>query len=1501
MFGTAFSRKKIHFCRIFFKTIVAFLTFINCNYQKKKTKFMYQTITPSALSAASPGILSPKSSLRFWRNFLVSSMLLFATLLPNLSKAQTSLTLGTGTTSSSQFPLYTCYGYNYSQQTFLASEIVAAGASSGVPGYISSISFNPTSIAASSFSTYCKDWVVYLGNTSKSTFSGTSDWVAFSSLTKVFDGTVSPTGTGWFKITFSTSFYWDGTSNIVVGIDENTPSWYCTASWQATSRSGTRGLLYYSDGTNPNPSSPPTANYSSGITSNIKIDYTPAVPCSGTTVGGTTVASATSLCPGGTVGLNVTGATVGTGMTWQWESATAATGPWTTISGATSTTLTIAPPSGTTTYYRRQTTCTSTSSSAYSTGVAVAVSTSMSVPYSENFEAGSVGVNIPCATASPSFSSSTTYYGTDYWKIINDATPTYGASSRPGGTKYLVAGYYIGTYTGGGADYWFTPGINLSTGKTYRFSYWHRMSDYAASAYSGGVDIGMYHSTVASKSSSTLTAIKPDLVSRSNNTYQQNVGDFTVPSSGVYYLAIKANNKTFGGYYCAASFDDINLVELPPCNTATASTFGSGGKALATPNVMCTLPGTTTLSVSGTPAFSGLDFSWEIAVGSPTAGFTAIPGATSASYPYTITSGGNYYFRCKVNCTSTGLNAYSDTIVVKTTPITPPYTEDFEGVVAGSNVPCANYTYSWGDYYWWTRSGVHPYCTGITNHTPGGSKYLHAGLYLGSVSSGSDEYWFTPGLALTAGKAYDVSFWFSNAAYSIGYSTIATKIGVRAGTAQTKAAMTIVAGSDTTHYLNAVMTPTYNKLSRGFISPTTGTYYVGISVNHAGYSYYGMAIDDIGIDQLPPCSAKPVAGSATASPSLICTTGSTTLGLSGTSLASDLSFQWEEEMPYGSGTWVAISGATLPSYTTPVLSVGPNKYRCVVTCGLISAPNSDISAPVTVSVGALDLPYTETFESGSVGVNMPCAAVAGSWSAGSLLYWDLRSGDYSSSYPGIKNRTPGGSKYIYCGYYNGPYYSTGDNFFWFTPALKMTAGKGYKVSFWYNGSGYSVGYNGMKIGIYAGTAQNAAGMILRAGGLDSAVKGEASTYAQFSRSFVAATTANHYVGIKMYHTGYDYPGGVIDDIGIVQLPDCAGKPVAGTPDGFPYILCSSGTTRLRLSGTSVASAIQYQWQQATSPTGPWANSTAGTGATTGSYLTGTLTTTTWFRCIVSCGTSGQADTSSVLTMNVGAITPPYREDFEKGTVGTNLPCAAVSGTWTTASTYVYWTLKGSKVSSAYPVDNTTPGGSQYLFAGYYAGTYYSPSLVYYWFTPAIRFTAGATYEFSYWYLGSGYTGGSTNLGMYYGTSQSAAAMTTAIRPDLVGQNTGVKKQIVGRFVAPSTANYHIGIKVNHTTYTYSGMAIDDIGLDQLPPCTGAPTVGTVSSVPSMLCTPGGTVALDMDLSGVSKVAGLVYDWYVSTSGPTGPFTKMTGTSLTSPTYTTGSTTNDFLVSCKSDV
>ncbi len=68
---------------------------------------MIPLFTPSSASPGHPGRSDRRKSLLFWRNLAVSCTLLFAALVPDLSKAQTSLTIGTGTSSSSQWPIYT--------------------------------------------------------------------------------------------------------------------------------------------------------------------------------------------------------------------------------------------------------------------------------------------------------------------------------------------------------------------------------------------------------------------------------------------------------------------------------------------------------------------------------------------------------------------------------------------------------------------------------------------------------------------------------------------------------------------------------------------------------------------------------------------------------------------------------------------------------------------------------------------------------------------------------------------------------------------------------------------------------------------------------------------------------------------------------------------------------------------------------------------------------------------------------------------------------------------------------------------------------------------------------------------------------------------------------------------------------------------------------------------------------------------------------------------------
>ena len=397
------------------------------------------------------------SSKRFVTLFLG---LMMAILTVGNLNAQTTVQVGTGTSTNSYFPIYTYFGYNYSQQIYTGTEIAAAGGSTGtitqIKFYLSSLS---TPLSAWS------NWTVYLGNTSTSSFANTSSWIPLASLTQVYTGTITATSSSWVTLTLSTPFNYTG-GNLVVAVDENSPSYAGTSSWGSFSSAaptGLRSLVYYSDSNNPNPASPPTANYtSSSVRAQIQLSITPPPPCSysvvlydtygdgwnggslnmnvsgtnvvtGATIGngfgpvsynfdvyqgqtitanytagswsgenyykvfdgpngtgtqlyassvgsapqptttitntctvaspacsgtptpGNTVASPTAVAPGGTSILTLQNATLGAGVTYQWQSGPSATGPWTPIASATSSSYsaTISTP----TYYRCSVTC----------------------------------------------------------------------------------------------------------------------------------------------------------------------------------------------------------------------------------------------------------------------------------------------------------------------------------------------------------------------------------------------------------------------------------------------------------------------------------------------------------------------------------------------------------------------------------------------------------------------------------------------------------------------------------------------------------------------------------------------------------------------------------------------------------------------------------------------------------------------------------------------------------------------------------------------------------------------------------------------------------------------------------------------------------------------------------------------------------------------------------------------------------------------------------------
>ena len=158
-----------------------------------------------------------------------------------------------GTTTNSYLPSYSLYNYSLTQQIYTAEEI-GVGACT-----INSIAFY------NGGSEKTRDYTMYLVNTDKETFAGSTDWISVTVADQVFSGSVTMAAATWNVFTLDTPFDYTG-GNLAVIMDDNTGSWSSGLScyvFDATSQA----IRVYSDGTNYDPSNP--ASYS-GTVLNVK-------------------------------------------------------------------------------------------------------------------------------------------------------------------------------------------------------------------------------------------------------------------------------------------------------------------------------------------------------------------------------------------------------------------------------------------------------------------------------------------------------------------------------------------------------------------------------------------------------------------------------------------------------------------------------------------------------------------------------------------------------------------------------------------------------------------------------------------------------------------------------------------------------------------------------------------------------------------------------------------------------------------------------------------------------------------------------------------------------------------------------------------------------------------------------------------------------------------------------------------------------------------------------
>ena len=154
------------------------------------------------------------------------------------------------------------------------------------------------------------------------------------------------------------------------------------------------------------------------------VGFVTAAACSGTPAPGNTVSSVTAACPGTGFTLSLQNALPFSGLTYQWQSASAAAGPWSDIVGATGSTY-IATQSNAT-FYRCNVTCSG------NTGTSTAVQVGMNLPINCYCAAGATSTSfekIGRVRYNQIDNSSTSTAG--YENFLTVSTPAYLGATSP--------------------------------------------------------------------------------------------------------------------------------------------------------------------------------------------------------------------------------------------------------------------------------------------------------------------------------------------------------------------------------------------------------------------------------------------------------------------------------------------------------------------------------------------------------------------------------------------------------------------------------------------------------------------------------------------------------------------------------------------------------------------------------------------------------------------------------------------------------------------------------------------------------------------------------------------------------------------------------------------------------------------------------------------------------------------------------------------------------------
>ena len=175
-----------------------------------------------------------------------------------------NIEIGEGTSTNGYFPVYNYYRYSATQQIYLASEVDGKNVITGIKFYLDANTI-----------TTKDDVKIYLGHTTKETFSNTSDGIPFDEMQEVYSGNLNCI-TGWNHFEFDNIFRYDGINNLVIAVlDNSSTNSYASRNFRTHNAGATRSLRYSSSGTAYSSTYSATAD----VRNNIQLDIATTTEC----------------------------------------------------------------------------------------------------------------------------------------------------------------------------------------------------------------------------------------------------------------------------------------------------------------------------------------------------------------------------------------------------------------------------------------------------------------------------------------------------------------------------------------------------------------------------------------------------------------------------------------------------------------------------------------------------------------------------------------------------------------------------------------------------------------------------------------------------------------------------------------------------------------------------------------------------------------------------------------------------------------------------------------------------------------------------------------------------------------------------------------------------------------------------------------------------------------------------------------------------------------------